>query len=124
MSLTIRVEIKKASAYVVYPEGSLDTNTFPLFDSKIEEILLEDPQVVVLDLEKLEYLSSAGIRSILKLRKALKAKGGKTTFINLQPQIRKVFEIINALPTMQIFTNVKEMDAYLDKIQKKIVSGE
>lgn len=124
MKLTVNIEKKTANAFVVFPEGSLDANTFPLFDEKTETVLEEKPKVVVFDLAKLEYLSSAGIRSILKFRKALTTKDGKTTFINLQPQIKKVFEIINALPSMQIFSNFEEMDEYLDKMQKKIVSGE
>jgi hypothetical protein len=31
-----------------------------------------------------------------------------------------VFEIINALPSMRVFKDLKEMDAYLDRMQRKI----
>ena len=46
------------------------------------------------------------------------------TFMNLQPQIKKVFEIINAIPSMKIFTSMEELDEYLDIMQKKIKAGE
>ena len=43
--------------------------------------------------------------------------------MNLQPQIRKVFDIVSALPTMQVFKNIEELDEYLDVMQKKVKSG-
>ena len=39
--------------------------------------------------------------------------------MNLKPQIKKVFEIINALPELNVFRSIEELDAYLDKMQKK-----
>ena len=71
----------------------------------------------------LNYLSSAGIRVILKARDALKKNNGKVTFMNLQPQIKKVFDIINALPSVQIFASIEELDEYLDAMQKKATCG-
>jgi len=35
-------------------------------------------------------------------------------FINLQPQIKKVFEILNALPSLKVFASIQELDSYLD----------
>ena len=69
---------------------------------------------------EVDYLSSAGIRVILKTKKALKTQGGKLVFMHLQPQIRKVFEIIEALPSMRVFKNIEEMDDYLDRMQKQV----
>jgi anti-sigma B factor antagonist len=39
--------------------------------------------------------------------------------MHLQRQIKKVFEILNAIPTLQVFSNIQEMDDYLDAMQKK-----
>jgi sigma-B regulation protein RsbU (phosphoserine phosphatase) len=38
--------------------------------------------------------------------------------VNPQPQVRKVFEIVKALPFETIFRNIEEADAYLSKIQR------
>jgi hypothetical protein len=43
--------------------------------------------------------------------------------MNLQPQIKKVFDIINAFPSMQIFASIEELDEYLDAMQKKASRG-
>jgi anti-sigma B factor antagonist len=40
---------------------------------------------------------------------------------NLQPQIRKVFEIIMALPSLNVFESVADLDRYLTGIQKKVL---
>jgi anti-anti-sigma factor len=124
MSLTVTVEQKAKGAYVFYPSGALNSNTFPIFEEKINLILKESPTLLVFDLDELNYLSSAGIRVILKARDALKKNNGKITFMNLQPQIKKVFDIINALPSMQIFKSIEELDEYLDVMQKKVTQGE
>ena len=47
---------------------------------------------------------------------------GDLMMVNLQPQIKKVFEIVNAMPSMRIFESVAEMDRYLDVMQQKALS--
>ena len=123
MELSVDVKQKALGAYAVFPIGSLNSNTYTVLEEKINAVLEKSPTLIVLDLKNLEYLSSAGVRVILKTRDALKKINGKLVFMNLQPQIRKVFDIINALPSMQVFKSVEELDEYLDAIQKKVRSG-
>ena len=49
--------------------------------------------------------------------------GFKRSSALLGAQIRKVFDIVSALPTMQVFKNIEELDEYLDVMQKKVKSG-
>ena len=119
----VTIEQKSKDAYIIYPSGSLNSNTFQIFEEKLGTILHDAPTLLVFDLDELDYLSSDGIRIILKTRDALKKNNGKITFMNLQPQIKKVFDIINALPSMQIFASIEELDEYLDVMQKKVTRG-
>lgn len=112
------------SVAIVQLAGSLDTTTAGDFDSKLQNVIEHQSQLVMLDFKKLDYISSAGVRSVFKLAKTCKAYGGKLAASNLQPQIAKVFEIIKALPDMQIFSNDQEMDDYLSAVQEKIKNGE
>jgi anti-anti-sigma factor len=123
MPLTVRTVQKALGAYVVAPAGQINGQTYEVLEDELDTLLAQKPKLIALDLVQVDYLSSAGIRVILKTQKALKAHGGKMVFMHLQPQIRKVFEIIEALPTMQVFKNFEEMDEYLDRMQKK-VTGE
>ena len=71
------------------------------------------------DLANLTYMSSMGLRLFLRTAKALKAAGGKMAVTNVQPQIRKVFEIANALGPLSVFESTEEADRYLDMMQKR-----
>ena len=105
--------------------GRLDTHTYAELDQALAP-LLGNPAVtsLVLDLEGLDYISSAGIRSVFKARKALAARAGKVLLVNPQPQIQKVFDLVKAVPLNEIFTSVAEADAYLDAMQRKVVEGD
>ena len=72
--------------------GHLDTHTYLRADSELEPVLA-DPSVnlLVLDLSDLEYISSAGLRTVFRARKSLGSRGGKVLVANPQPQIRKVW---------------------------------
>ena len=124
MDLNVLAEQKALGLYVVSLEGSLDTNTHKVLQEKVDNILKESPNTIAFDMEQLEYISSAGVRVVLKTRKALKENNGKLVFLKIQPQVKKVFDIINALPSMQVFTSIKELDDYLDAIQKKVLAEE
>jgi anti-anti-sigma regulatory factor len=51
-------------------------------------------------------------------RKQLKERGGQASFVNMQPQIQEVFEIMKSLPGVAIFKNMAELDAYLAARQR------
>ena len=124
MKLQIDVKQKARDAYIVSPVGFLNSQTSEKLEEQMAAILDYAPTLVVMDLKGLEYLSSAGIRVILKTRDGLSKSKGKLVFMNLQPQIKKVFDIINALPSMKIFASLEELDEYLDSIQKRVKSGD
>ena len=42
--------------------------------------------------------------------------------MKLKPQIKKVFEIIDALPSMNVFSGVQELDDYLDAMQQQAIN--
>jgi anti-anti-sigma factor len=123
MDLKIRAEQKALGFYVIYLDGSLDSASYHILEQKTEELLKANPKIIAMNMERLSYISSAGIRVILKTRNALKKSDGKLVFMKLQPQIKKVFEIINALPSMKVFSSIEELDDYLDAMQRKITEG-
>ena len=123
MTLLISSRQKALGAYVVTLTGEINGQTYPVLENKVDQLLAEKPTLIVLDMKEVTYLSSVGIRVILKTRKALAANAGKLVFMNLQPQIKKVFEIINALPSMRVFKDLREMDDYLDRMQRRVTSG-
>ena len=119
MSLKVGLREREAGVFVLSTSGRLDTNTYPVLEARVDQVLTNSPRAIVFDMSGLDYVSSMGVRVIIKAEKALAKTGGKVIMTNLQPQIEKVFEIIKALPSFSIFKNTQEMDNYLDKMQKK-----
>ncbi len=72
-------------------EGRLDTTTSPQLDSELKSVL-EGTTDLVLDFEKLEYISSAGLRVILTAQKTMN-KQGKMLIKNVNDTIMEVFEV-------------------------------
>lgn len=70
--------------------GRLDTNTAPELEA---ELKLDGVSEVVFDFAALEYISSAGLRVLLAVQKAMMANGGKMTVAHANEMVRGVFEI-------------------------------
>ena len=104
--------------------GALNSDTAPAFEAELNAVIHADWQLVVLDMQDLDYISSAGLRVIFKAAKALRLAGRSLAVTNRQPQIEKVFDILQALPDMAVFANERELDAYLDAMQAKVRSGD
>jgi anti-anti-sigma factor len=102
--------------------GRLDTNTAPDLDRAMNNLFAEHGKVsrLVFDLSQLVYLSSAGIRCFVRARKTIEPGGGKVALINPQPSVRKVLDIVKAMPVGGIFSSVAELDSYLDDMQRKM----
>jgi anti-anti-sigma factor len=124
MPLKVTVETKPGGTYVVLrPEGSIDAATYTTLAVEVEAVLQKSPSLLIFDLEKVGYVSSAGIGVVLAAEKAMKKAGGKTLLVNLKPQIKKVFDIVQALPAEQVFISVRELDQYLADIQRQVREG-
>ncbi|MBL7072105.1 MAG: STAS domain-containing protein [Candidatus Omnitrophica bacterium] len=119
MSLETSIIKKKNFVYTVEMNGSLDSGTYQEFENELVEIIDDNTKAVVLDMTDLTYISSAGIRVVISTKKALKRKGASFAMINLQPQIRRVFEAMKILPIFNIFDDTEEADRYLDEIIKE-----
>jgi anti-sigma B factor antagonist len=119
MSLTVTTNKTSMDGYMISLTGTLDTETYPLLDKELDPLLERNPQLIVFDLKELVFISSMGIRSIVKAMKSLKNNRGQVLLVNTQPQIQKVFDIIKILPKQKIFSSIEELDEYLDAIQRK-----
>ena len=119
MSLKINSAETRPGVFTISPIGTLDANTYTILEATVDTVLNQSPDVLIFDMEYLDYINSMGVRILLKAKKALDKGSGKIIFMHLQRQIKKVFEILNALPTLQVFSNIQELDDYLDAMQRK-----
>lgn len=97
--MTISKE-KKDDKFLITLDGRLDTVTAPQFEDVITNEL-ENISQLVLDFEKLEYISSAGLRVILSAQKIMNRQG-KMKIINVNKNVMEVFEITGFLDILDI----------------------
>ena len=124
MSLEIEIKAEPDQGKRISLVGSLDTDTAPQLEAKVDESIDASVHIVIMDMRRLEFISSAGLRVIFKTKKFVDSHDGKFMLLNLQPQVRKVFEIIKALDGMNVFTSQEEMDEYLAAMQQQVVEGD
>ncbi len=120
MPLNIEIHAEPNEGKRVSLAGSLDSATAPQLQDKIDHEIDSTVHLVIMDLKRLEFLSSAGLRVIFKTKKLMDSHHGKFLLLNLQPQVRKVFDIIKALDGMSVFKSQEEMDEYLTAMQNKV----
>ena len=89
--MSLNIEKKFSDVNTIVLSGRLDTVTAPQLEAELEKIL-SDSDALVLDMANLEYISSAGLRVILKAQKTMNTKG-TMKLIHVGESIMEVFDI-------------------------------
>jgi anti-sigma B factor antagonist len=85
-------EHTEAEQLVIAVAGRLDSNTAP----DLEAVLcprVQDRPGVVLDMQRVDYVSSAGLRVLLKAAKIARQESHRLALAGLTPQVQEVFDI-------------------------------
>ena len=82
---------QNASSLEIALEGRLDTTTAPELERAMKESLAGVSELT-LDFEKLEYISSAGLRVLLSAQKKMSRQGGMK-LVHVGEIIMEVFEV-------------------------------
>jgi anti-anti-sigma factor len=120
MPLNVRVEEGRSFTKTLVLDGRLDNTTVAALDRELDAVLASPVKVVVFDLSKLDYISSAGLRSFFRAQKSMKARAGRVLVVDPQPPVQKVFDIVQAVDVKELFRSVAELDAYLDAMQRQV----
>lgn len=99
---------KKSEVVIVMPDEQLDTNTSPEAEKMLMAQLDAGESRIVIDFSKTDYMSSAGLRVILKTASLLQEKGGGFALCNGNEQIVEVLEISGFLEIVKHFPSMKE----------------
>ena len=87
------IEKKQEGMSILRLLGRLDSNTSPDFEKKVFEVIEDGTTRLVVDFEDLDYISSAGLRVVLKAAKSVKRSDGKIVLCSMKDYIKEVFEI-------------------------------
>ena len=120
MSLKIQLQQGRPFTQTLALVGRLDTETAPSLDAELERVLTTQVKVIVFDLSGVDYISSAGLATLFRAQKAMKARSGEALLVNPQPEVQKVFDIVKAVDVRAVFRDVAELDEYLDEMQRRV----
>lgn len=101
-------EQDQGALVILQPIGRLDSASAPIFEKKMKDVLDRGNNKILVDLGKLDYISSAGLRVLLMGAKGTQARQGKVTLCAMKPKIREVLEVSGFL---SIFTAYETRDA-------------
>jgi anti-sigma B factor antagonist len=124
MRLAVTLKQTEPGVITLALRGRLDGETSMLLDREVSRALAEPLRTLVFDMAGVDFVTSAGIGTIMKARTSLAKKKADLAMVGLQPQVQKVFEIIRLLPMMPVFQDRAELDEYLGTIQRQVTGEE
>lgn len=94
-------------ALILSLAGRLDSNTSEHFSTQLTEKLNAGYTKIIIEMDQLEYISSAGLRVLLMGAKHLMAIKGQFILCDMNAHIKEVFEISGFLNILTIANNLK-----------------
>lgn len=93
---------------IVAVDGRIDGSNSQEFQDRFEKVVGGDDSAVVLDMGKLTYISSSGLRATLLLARKLQRQQARFAICSLSPSIREVFEISGFDRIIQVHASREE----------------
>jgi len=109
-----RVEVSRlrvADVVVVAPVGRIDHATagpFELALKPLPEPAADDREALLLDLSRVDYVSSVGLRVVMTAAKRMRAREARIAAAGLQPVVREIFEIARFNHVVELFPSVRD----------------
>lgn len=101
--MNIAIEEKSAKLTVISLAGRMDAGNAGEFNEAFNAALETRPAGLIINLGGLQYISSAGLRSILTLIKTAKGSNTALKFCGMQPMVADVFKVSGFSTMLAIF---------------------
>ncbi len=106
--MDLKIKLEEIDKVVILRlTGRLDTVTAPMLDHKIQNLIDEKHNQLALDFDKIDYLSSAGMRVLLQASRRLEKKGSFVLFA-LSTEVEEVLQMAGFDRILHIFPSEKE----------------
>ncbi len=97
---------KQRTVAVVEVHGRVDTMSAPSLEQKVIEWIGSGENKLILDLSEMDYISSAGLRSLVVIAKRAKGQGGLVCCCALQGVVAKIFEVSGFSRLLPVYNTV------------------
>ncbi|HUA36306.1 MAG TPA: STAS domain-containing protein [Candidatus Binataceae bacterium] len=108
-------ERREGDIVILTPKGRINNDTSPEFQPSLLAAVGNTATKVVVDFSAVEYISSAGLRSLMMSSKQSKAAGGRLAVAALTPMVKEIFTISRFAMVVQVFDTVAEAVAALSR---------
>ena len=88
--------------------GRVDGETAPQLEQECHRQIQSGPARMILDLSGMEYISSAGLGSVLVTGKKLDAQGGELILAGLTPKVKHIFRLTGFENLFKMFDTASE----------------
>jgi anti-sigma B factor antagonist len=106
----LRIEVRQEQDRVVLElDGELDLLGAPLLQSEIEAVEAREPVMVVLDLDELGFIDSAGLRVILAAHERTRERGAEFAVTRGSQQVQRLLNIAGVSEHLRIIASADEM---------------
>ncbi|MBN1197777.1 MAG: STAS domain-containing protein [Bacteroidales bacterium] len=96
-------EKKSQNCTIVSINGRLDTTNYSVLEKKLLELIDSGETRLLVNLSKMDYVSSSGLRILLMALKRITMAKGKFVLCSLQDNIKEIFEISGFTNIFEIF---------------------
>lgn len=107
------IERQQDGVTVLEVRGRLDSNTASQLEEKLQKILVEKEQKLLIDFSHLDFISSAGLRVLLWGMKTIKAAKGKLALSSLKTNVKEVFEVSGFNAALPYFMGMEDAVFFL-----------
>lgn len=104
---------EKGDVIVVRVQGRLDAASSPQLEKKINSIIESGHFKLILNLEEVDYLSSAGMRLMLSVSRKLKHLEGKIVACSLNDEIMDVIKMAGFHQVLELYSSENESFSHL-----------
>lgn len=99
---------KQGNAVILKVIGRMDTLTAPEFENACVKWIDQGEKLLVADFSGLDYISSAGLRTIMVVGKRLRGTGGKIGFCQLSTMVERVFSMSGFSAILPVYGSLEE----------------
>jgi len=104
--LTINIE-QHGKVVVARCLGFIDSQTAPEIESAITGLIEKKQYKIIMDLAKIDYVSSAGWGIFVGYVRDLRKAGGDLKFVNMKHEVREIFELLDFTNILEYFGDIE-----------------
>lgn len=96
---------------VMKVKGRVDSDSAPELDAALMNLLNENRNKLILDLQEVNYISSAGLRAMVKAYQAAKKSGGDVRLASVSEPIEVILRTVGMMQMFKMFATNEEAAA-------------